>query len=179
MSSCATSFISPPSIAHPNGSGSTSLCMSIFDDLQLIFSDEGKKNRAEYDARIIAEQEEAQKQIMERRRNPEKMRLYEDQRATERKELNDERNLWKFQQKSEEGYDPLTDWNRLRKEGKIKVGSDLERDPTTSRFGSEGLVEVRVDERMPYIDQGYVDEDADVIGNFMNIFGGKKKDKKN
>ena len=53
----------------------------------------------------------------------------------------------------------------------------MERDPTSSRMGSEGLVDVRTDELLPYIDQGYVDEDADVMGNFMNILGGKK-DKK-
>ena len=74
------------------------------------------------------------------------------------------------------GYDPLEDWQRLRDEGKIKMGKDLERDAGSSRLGSEGLLEVRVDERMPYIDQGYVDEDADVMGKFMGLFS--KKDKK-
>jgi hypothetical protein len=37
------------------------------------------------------------------------------------------------------------------------------------------LVDVRIDERMPYIDQGYVDEDADAMGSFMKLFGGGKK----
>ena len=41
-------------------------------------------------------------------------------------------------------------------------------------MGSEGLFEERVDEKLPYIDQGYVDEDADFFGKLF----GKKKDKK-
>lgn len=29
--------------------------------------------------------------------------------------------------------------------------------------------------RLPYADQGYVDEDADVMGKLANMFGGGKK----
>ena len=29
--------------------------------------------------------------------------------------------------------------------------------------------------RLPYADQGYVDEDADVMGKISNFFGGGKK----
>ena len=32
--------------------------------------------------------------------------------------------------------------------------------------------------RLPYADQGYVDDDADAMGKFMNLFGGKKKETK-
>jgi hypothetical protein len=149
--------------------------MSIIDDLKLIFSEEGKQNRAEFQARERAEAEEALRQVQERRRSPEKMREYEEQRNAERKALMDEKNLWSFQQKTEKDYDPLTDWKKLRAEGKIKVGSDLERDESSRRLGSDGLVSVRTDELLPYIDQGYVDEDADVMGNFMKMFGGGKK----
>lgn len=72
----------------------------------------------------------------------------------------------------------MEDWQRLKSEGKIKMGKDLERDVKSSRLGSEGLLEVRVDERMPYIDQGYVDEDSDVMGKFMGMFNKKDKEKK-
>eukprot|EP00547_Thalassionema_nitzschioides_P016238 CAMPEP_0194246898 /NCGR_PEP_ID=MMETSP0158-20130606/15736_1 /TAXON_ID=33649 /ORGANISM="Thalassionema nitzschioides, Strain L26-B" /LENGTH=160 /DNA_ID=CAMNT_0038982903 /DNA_START=240 /DNA_END=722 /DNA_ORIENTATION=- len=156
----------------------TYLSMGVIDDLKLIFSDEGKKNRAAYEERERKEAEEAQRQILERRRNPELMNKYNQEVNENRVKLNEERDVWKFQQKIEKGYDPLTDWNKLRSEGKIKVGSDLERDESSRRLGSEGLVDVRIDERMPYIDQGYVDEDADVVGNFMKLFGGKKKNTK-
>eukprot|EP00568_Trieres_chinensis_P007867 CAMPEP_0183301972 /NCGR_PEP_ID=MMETSP0160_2-20130417/7924_1 /TAXON_ID=2839 ORGANISM="Odontella Sinensis, Strain Grunow 1884" /NCGR_SAMPLE_ID=MMETSP0160_2 /ASSEMBLY_ACC=CAM_ASM_000250 /LENGTH=199 /DNA_ID=CAMNT_0025464687 /DNA_START=121 /DNA_END=720 /DNA_ORIENTATION=- len=150
--------------------------MSIIDDLRLIFSEEGKKNRAAWDAREKAEMEEAQREIRERRLNQDKMEEYMDNVQSKRQELTEERQVYDFQQKIEDDYDPLSDWKRLRKEGKLKIGDDLERDPTSERLGSEGLVDVRVDERMPYIDQGYVDEDADVMGKlFGGIFGGKKE----
>ena len=35
----------------------------------------------------------------------------------------------------------------------------------------------RFDLRLPYADQGYVDEDADVMGKLSNFFGGGKKKK--
>ena len=156
---------------------SSSLSMSIIDDLKLIFSEKGKKNKAAYEARERAEQEAAQKEILERRRNPEKMQDYQAKVATSRAKLQEEKDVWGFQGKVESGFDPLTEWKRLKDEGKITVGSQMERDPESSRLGSEGLVDVRTDELLPYIDQGYVDEDADVMGKFMNLFGGKK-DKK-
>lgn len=33
----------------------------------------------------------------------------------------------------------------------------------------------RFDLRLPYADQGYVSEDADVMGKFASFFGGKKQ----
>lgn len=149
--------------------------MGIIDDLRLIFSEEGKKNRAEYEERERAEMEEAQRQIMERRNDPQKMEEYEEEVIAKRSALQEDKGVWDFQTKNEEGYDPLTDWTKLRAEGKITVGSEMERDKGSERLGSEGLVEVRTDELLPYIEQGYVDEDSDVMGNFMKIFGGKKK----
>jgi hypothetical protein len=146
---------------------------NIFDDLKLIFSEEGKKNRAAYDEREKEEMAAAQREIMERRRNPEKMEEYEAQVRERRDILQKEKDVWSFQQKVEG--DALDDWKQLREEGKIKVGSDLERDESSRRLGSEGLVDVRTDERLPYIDQGYVDESADVMSNIMGMFGRKKK----
>jgi hypothetical protein len=35
----------------------------------------------------------------------------------------------------------------------------------------------RFDLRLPYADQGYVDEDADVMGKISNFFGGGNKKK--
>lgn len=153
----------------------SSLSMGIIDGLRLIFSEEGKQNRAAWDEREKAEMEAAQREIMERRRNPNKMEEYMEGIEKNRAKLQEEKEVYDFQQKVEEGYDPLGDWKRLRKEGKVILGDDLERDPTSSRLGSEGLQDVRVDERMPYIDQGYVDEDSDVMGKLFGVFGGKKK----
>jgi len=148
--------------------------MGIFDDLKLIFSDEGKANREEYERVEREKQEAAQREIMERRRNPNKMAEYEQDVRSRRKELQEDQELWSFQQKVG-GDDPLNTWTQLKAEGKIKSSSDIERDPTSSRLGSEGLQEIRTDDKLPYIDQGYVDESADVLGNFKNMFGGNKK----
>ena len=111
---------------------------------------------------------------MERRRNPNKMAEYEQDVRSRRKNLQEDQELWSFQQEVG-GDDPLNTWTQLKAEGKIKSSSDIERDPTSSRLGSEGLQEIRTDDKLPYIDQGYVDESADVFGNFKNMFGGKKK----
>ena len=73
------------------------------------------------------------------------------------------------------GKDVTEEWMRLRDSGEIKTAAKgLTRDKGSSRMGSEGLFEERVDEKLPYIDQGYVDEDADFFGKLF----GKKKDKK-
>jgi len=61
----------PASASKQSVSYSSTKLYNVFDDLKLIFSEEGKKNRAEYDERIKREQEEAQKEILMRRRNPE------------------------------------------------------------------------------------------------------------
>jgi len=171
---CFTPTRLSPASAHVQTSDQ-SLRMGMFDDIKLIFSDEGKKNRAAYDEQQKEEQEALQREILMRRANPEKMNEYQNDVVKRRNDLTEERALWDFQQKNS-GTDPLETWNTLREEGKIKVGSDLPRDPDSSRLGSEGLQEVRIDERMPYIDQGYVEEETDKKGNFMDIFGKKKED---
>lgn len=151
------------------------LSMGLIDDLKLIFSEEGRKNKAEFEAREREEQIAAQKEIFERRRNPEKMKENERKVMERRIKLQEEKDVWKFQNKVEDGYDPINEWSKLREDGKIKVGDDLERDEGSRRLGSEGLVDVRIDERLPYIDQGYVEEGPDVMEGIKNILGGGKK----
>lgn len=146
--------------------------MNFFDDLKVIFSKEGQQNIRAFNEREKEEMLAAQKEILERRRNPKKMREYEETKEQQRKKLAEERAMFKFQQKNEG--DPIEDWKKLREEGKIKMSKELERDKSSSRLGSEGLIGVRVDERMPYIDQGYVDEEADVMGKLMGMFKKKK-----
>lgn len=87
-------------------SSETTRVYGLLDDLQLIFSDEGKKNRAAYEARERAEQEAAQREILERRRNQNKMEEYNEQVASKRQQLQEERNVWGFQQNTS-GDDPL------------------------------------------------------------------------
>lgn len=173
-----THCFTPTRLSQASGHVKTSdqsLRMGFFDNIKLIFSDEGKANRAAYDEQKRDEQEALQREILMRRANPEAMNDYQNDVVKRRNDLTDERELWKFQQENS-STDPMETWNKLREEGKIKVGSDLPRDPDSSRLGSEGLQEVRIDERMPYIDQGYVEEQTDKKGGIMNIFGKKKED---
>ncbi|CAJ1962989.1 unnamed protein product [Cylindrotheca closterium] len=148
--------------------------MGMIDDLSLIFSDKGKKNRKAYEDRQRQEQEEAQRAILEARRNPNKKKEYLQKVDERRNKLDAERDVWSFQ-KDSSGADPLQTWRELRSSGKIKAGDDIARDPTSSRLGSAGLQDIRTDDKLPYIDQGYVDESADVFANLKNMFGGKKE----
>ena len=116
------------------------------DDWKLVFSKEGQDNIKAYNDQFKKDQEEAQREIYERRNNPKLMEQYQQDVAQRRRKLMEEKEVWEFQNNAN-GEDPMDEWNKLREEGKIQVGSDIERDPTTSRLGSEGLQEVRVDER--------------------------------
>lgn len=87
-------------------------------------------------------------------------------------------------QAAEGGKDVLDDWKKLREDGVIATATKgLERDKGSQRLGSEGLYEVRVDEKMPYLEQGYVDEaqgggekgNNDLLGGLSKLFGGGKK----
>mmetsp|Transcript_8974 Transcript_8974/g.18123 ORF Transcript_8974/g.18123 Transcript_8974/m.18123 type:complete len:181 (+) Transcript_8974:170-712(+) len=152
----STSFNLLPSL-RPSIRPSTTPLFGILDDLKLIFSEEGKAKRREYEERQIKEQQEALRQIKERRKDPKKMEEYFQDVGDTRRKLREEREMWNFQQDTKNGEDPKKEWDRLRASGKITVGSEMARDKSTSRLGSEGLVEVRTDERMPYIDQGWVE----------------------
>lgn len=51
---------------------------------------------------------------------------------------------------------------------------DSERDADSSRLGSDGLIAERIDEKLPYIDDGYVDDSApDLMKGLGKLFGGK------
>lgn len=70
-----------------------------------------------------------------------------------------------------DGKDTLGDWKKLKDEGKV-VASEQERDAGSARMGSEGLISERIDEKLPYIDSGYVDESApDLMGGLNKLFG--------
>jgi hypothetical protein len=103
--------------------------------------------------------------------------------------------MWAWQTKTyKKGEDPITEWRKRRADGTI---SDLENqygDPKKiggiplpmASFGVGGEFGVggkfdnggRFDLRLPYADQGYVDEDSDVMGKLGSFFGGGKKAKK-
>ena len=151
--------------------------MGLFDGIKDMFNEDAQREREEARQRQLDEQEAIQREMLERRRNPDKMQEYMNDRKERLQKFADDRKVYNFQNKVEPGYDPLTDWKRLREEGKIEIGEDLKRDENSARLGSEGLQEVRVDERMPYIDQGYVEEKENDEGPLGQLFGnllGKK-----
>jgi hypothetical protein len=98
--------------------------------------------------------------------------------AAEGKALNE------LQRRNAAGEDTLEDWKKMRADGTIRTAtSGLERDRDSGRLGSEGLFAERIDERLPYIDSGYVpeedqkkaDEAPDVLGDLAkNLFGKKE-----
>lgn len=118
----------------------------------------------------------AQLEIQERRRNPEKMAEY-DKAVNERRAaaMAKDAELKQLQRGNVEG-DSLEAWKQMKEEGLVTAMDDMERDKGSERMGSEGLVAERIDEKLPYIDSGYVDESQpDVMGSLGKLFGGKKE----
>ena len=144
----------------------------------------------------LDEQWEQQQEILKARRLPKAQRDLYFKKIEERREKasQDFKTKWAWQTKNYgKGEDPLTEWKKRRADGTI---SDLENqygDPDTvggiplpmASFGVGGEFGVggkfdnggRFDLRLPYADQGYVDEDADVMGKLAAMFGGNKKKK--
>jgi len=131
----------------------------------------------ESDAQKAAKEAEwrAQQEIMERRRNPEKMAAYEAEVQARRMAVaEDEAELKQLQK--EGGAQALKEWNRLKAEGKLMASDDMEREAGDRSWGGEGLVAERIDEKLPYIDSGYVDESQpDIMGTLGKLFGGGDK----
>ena len=83
------------------------------------------------------------------------------------------------------GAEALEKWEQMRKDGKIDV-FDKEREAGDRSLGGEGLLPDRIDESMPFIDSGYVDESSvDVMAELGKmgeglgkLFGGGGDDKK-
>lgn len=115
----------------------------------------------------------------------------EKRRAKASKTQNDN---WGWQTKNyKKGDDPINEWKKRRESGVISDLEDQYGDPNKkggipipgASFGVGGEFGVggkfdnggRFDLRLPYADQGYVDEDADVMGKIGNFFSGGKKKK--
>ena len=64
--------------------------MGFFDDLKLIFSKEGQENIKKYKEQEKEESMSVQKEILDRRKDPRKMREYEENRSKKRMELAEE-----------------------------------------------------------------------------------------
>mmetsp|Transcript_31069 Transcript_31069/g.51324 ORF Transcript_31069/g.51324 Transcript_31069/m.51324 type:complete len:217 (+) Transcript_31069:95-745(+) len=169
---------------HQRVQSTTALNMGLFDNWKAQGS--GKDE--------LDDQWEQQQEILKLRRKPQAQReayfaSVEDRREKASQDFKDK---WAWQSKRYgKGEDPLTEWKKRRADGTI---SDLENqygDPKEiggiplpmasfgvgGEFGLGGKFDNggRFDLRLPYADQGYVDEDSDVMGKLGNFFGGGKK----
>lgn len=142
----------------------------------------------------LDEQWEAQQEILRNRRAPKSERdAYFNKVEDRRKKASDKQaDMWAWQTKNyAKGEDPLTEWKKRRESGQISDIEDQYGDDTKkggiplpmASFGVGGEFGVggkfdnggRFDLRLPYADQGYVDEDSDVMSKLGNLFGGNKK----
>lgn len=132
-----------------------------------------------------------QQEILANRRKPKAERDAYFRQVEERREQasKKQKEMWAWQTKSYgKGEDPINEWNKRRAEGTISDLEDQYGDPKKIggiplpgasfgvgvEFGVGGKFDNggRFDLRLPYADQGYVDEDADFMGKLF----GKKKD---
>lgn len=139
----------------------------------------------------LDEEWQKQQEILALRRAPKSERDKYFRKIEEtRLEASEKQNeMWGWQTKNyKKGEDPLDEWKKRRKAGTISDLEDQYGDPKKiggiplpgASFGVGGEFGVggkfdnggRFDLRLPYADQGYVDEDADFMGK---LFGKKKQ----
>ena len=139
----------------------------------------------------LDEQWEQQQAILAQRRKPKAERDAYFQKIEQRRNAAsvEREQKWGWQMKQyKNGEDPLNEWKKRRADGSISDLNDQYGDPKKiggiplpmASFGVGGEFGVggkydnggRFDLRLPYADQGYVDEDADFMGK---LFGKKKK----
>lgn len=143
----------------------------------------------------LDEQWEAQQELLKLRRAPEEDRDKYFQKVDERRAdaTQEQIDKWAWQRKQyKKGEDPIDEWRKRRESGQISDLDNQYGDPKKvggiplpmASFGVGGEFGVggkfdnggRFDLRLPYADQGYVDEDAEPF-SFGNFFGGGKKKK--
>mmetsp|Transcript_11929 Transcript_11929/g.27856 ORF Transcript_11929/g.27856 Transcript_11929/m.27856 type:complete len:231 (-) Transcript_11929:193-885(-) len=175
-----------PTIGTPVSSSSSELRMGLFD--RFVAGGNGREN--------LDDEFEKQQAILAARRAPksERDKYFQTVEERRRKADKEREDNWGWQTKQyKKGEDPITEWKKRRESGTISDLDDQYGDPKKvggipfpmASFGVGGEFGVggkydnggRFDLRLPYADQGYVDEDADVMGKISDFFGGGKKKK--
>lgn len=137
---------------------------------------------------------EKQQEILKNRRAPkaDRDKYFADIEKRRDEASKKQKDMWAWQTKTyKNGEDPLDEWKKRRKSGQISDLDNQYGDPKKvggiplpmASFGVGGEFGVggkfdnggRFDLRLPYADQGYVDDDADVMGKLTSFFGGNKK----
>mmetsp|Transcript_11565 Transcript_11565/g.13994 ORF Transcript_11565/g.13994 Transcript_11565/m.13994 type:complete len:225 (+) Transcript_11565:24-698(+) len=195
---CLCAAIAIPSghaFVAPSGCTASSVVESSGSSLQMGLFDGWKAGGSGRDS--LDEEWEKQQEILRNRRAPKADRdAYFAKVEKRRKEASTkQKEMWAWQTKTyKKGEDPIDEWKKRRASGDISDLDNQYGDPKKiggiplpgASFGVGGEFGVggkfdnggRFDLRLPYADQGYVDEDADAMGNFMNMFGGGKKKSK-
>ena len=175
---------SVPSPASSSKNAASALQMGLFDGF--LGQGSGKDQ--------LDEQWEAQQEILKTRRKPREerdayFRKVQEQRMDASQKQKD---MWSWQTKKYgKGEDPINEWRKQREKGTISDLDNQYGDPKKvggiplpmASFGVGGEFGVggkfdnggRFDLRLPYAEQGYVDDDADVMGKMASFFGGNKK----
>jgi hypothetical protein len=172
------------STSSSSSSSSTELGMGLFDGW--IAGGSGRDR--------LDEEYEKQQEMLRLRRAPKKERdaYFRDIESRRNKETKKQNDMWAWQTKTyKKGEDPINEWKKRRESGDISDLEDQYGDPKEiggiplpmasfgvgGEFGLGGKFDNggRFDLRLPYADQGYVDEDSDVMGKLGNFFGGNKK----
>jgi hypothetical protein len=173
----------PTSTTTTTTTATTTTLYGIFDRFQSGGSGSSKES--------LDEQWEAQQRILQLRNKPaqERQKYFEQIEKRREEASKKQKEMWSWQTKNyAKGQDPIDEWKKRRADGTI---SDLENqygDPKKiggipipgASFGVGGEFGVggkfdnggRFDLRLPYADQGYVDEEADVMGKIGKFFGG-------
>ena len=188
--STSSAFVAPTSsssVSQKTSSSSTSLS-GLFDGWKAGGSGNSKES--------LDDQWEQQQAILKARRAPASEREQYFQKVEERRAeaTRKQKDMWAWQSKKYgKGEDPINEWKKRRANGQISDLEDQYGDPKKvggiplpgASFGVGGEFGVggkfdnggRFDLRLPYAEQGYVDEDADVMGKIGSFFGGGKKKK--
>lgn len=178
----------PPASNSPRACSGSTLSMGLFDS----WSAGGSGNSKE----SLDAEWEKQQEILRNRRKPkaERDQYFKDIELRRQEASQKQKEMWAWQTKSyEKGEDPINEWKKRRESGEISDLDNQYGDPKKiggiplpmpsfgvgGEFGVGGKFDNggRFDLRLPYADQGYVDEDADVMGKLTSFFSGGKKKK--
>lgn len=183
------SFVSHHHISTKTTTATTAV-YGLFDNFRFTAGGTGNSQES------LDEEWEKQQAILQQRRKPKSERDAYFERIEERRRKASQKQdeMWAWQSKKyAKGEDPIDEWKKRRSSGQISDLEDQYGDPKKvggiplpmpsfgvgGEFGVGGKFDNggRFDLRLPYAEQGYVDEDADAMGKLMGMFGGGNKKK--
>jgi hypothetical protein len=166
-------------IASSSTSKSSTALNGLFDK----FTAGGSGNSKE----SLDEEWAKQQEILKFRRSSteERAKYFEGVEARRAEASQDQRDKWAWQTKQyKKGEDPIDEWKKRRASGQIsnlddQYGDEKSKGGIPMPMASFGVPKFdnggRFDLRLPYAEQGYVDEESDIGTKLSNFFGMNKK----